>query len=123
MIAELPMILPAFPGEANHTRCFNHTVALVAVRVVRQFDTPKCGARDELSEAEEELQALAEGSDIEEEVTQQEWEAVEGEPDEDDENDWDEEREGLFVLDREDLDENARPIRLLLVKVSVFLFV
>ena len=119
MISELPNLLPDYPGDANHTRCFNHTVALVAVRVVRQFDVPSARTDDQMDEAEQELQALAEGMDIEEEVTQQEREGLDGEDDDNDMVDWEDERAQLFMLDREDLDENTRPIRLLLVKVSV----
>lgn len=55
MIDELPELLPEFPGEANHTRCFNHVIAIAAVRVVRQFDVPKGDAEGSMSDAEYEL--------------------------------------------------------------------
>jgi hypothetical protein len=38
MIEELPKLIAAFPGSANHTRCFDHVLALVAKRIVCQFD-------------------------------------------------------------------------------------
>ena len=55
MIDDLPQHLPNFPGKPNHTQCFNHTIALVAMRIVRQFDVPSAGEGDQMSEAEEEL--------------------------------------------------------------------
>src|SRR3979490_1980879 len=82
MMTELPKRLPEFPGETNHTLCFNHTIALVAVRVVRQFDVPSGDTETIMNEAEQELRELADGIDIEEEVTQQEQEV-----DDDDESD------------------------------------
>lgn len=49
-------------------------------------------------------------------MTQQEREVEDDEEEDDDVVDCDEDEPGLF--DREDLDENARPVRMLLVKVS-----
>jgi hypothetical protein len=89
------------------------------VKAVRQFDVPSAKTDNQMDEAEQELRALAEGMDIEEEVTQQEREALDGEDDDDDIVDCEDERAQLPMLDREELDENTRPIRLLLVKVSV----
>jgi hypothetical protein len=86
MIDVLPDMIEGFPGAPNHTRCFNHVVALVAKRVVRQFDVVSHGDSDTLDEAEKELQELANGLDIEEAMAQSEWEAEEGE-DGDDEDD------------------------------------
>lgn len=121
MMTELPKRLPEFPGETNHTRCFNHTIALVAVRVVRQFDVPSGDTETIMNEAEQELRELADGIDIEEEVTQQEREVDDDDESDDDVLDWEGEREDTFILDREDLDENTRPVRMLLVKVSISL--
>jgi hypothetical protein len=118
MIDELANLIRSFPGASNRARCFNHVVALVAVRVVRQFDVPK-GRDDTDSEAEQELRELAEGLDIEDATTQREREG-----DEDDEEDddgveqWAEERANLSNADREEHDESVRPVRMLLVKVS-----
>ena len=121
MMTVLPDHLLEFPGKANHTRCFNHTIALVAMRVVRQFDIPKGGDETAMDEAELELRELAEGLDIEEEITQRELEADDNDEGDDEFYDWEGEQEHTFVLDRKDLNENVRPVRMLLVKVSLFL--
>jgi hypothetical protein len=38
MINELPDLLQCFSGASSHMQCFNHVVALIAIRVVHQFD-------------------------------------------------------------------------------------
>ncbi|KAG1787712.1 hypothetical protein EV424DRAFT_1276825, partial [Suillus variegatus] len=38
MLEEMAVILPDFGGTAAHTRCFLHTVNLVAKSLLRQFD-------------------------------------------------------------------------------------
>lgn len=118
MIDDLPNLVPKFSGVSSHTRCFNHVVALVVVRIVRQFDIPKDND-DKDTEAEKELRALAKGLDIEDIVTQRELE----DSDEDDQNDdgtegWAEERAKLSAADRLEHDDSVRPVRMLLVKVG-----
>ena len=41
MIDHLAILLEAFPGLANHTRCFTHILNLVAKCIMKQFDAPK----------------------------------------------------------------------------------
>lgn len=117
MIDKLMAQIREFPGEVNRTRCFNHIVALVAVRVVRQFDVPKGDNTDGTNDAEKELRELAEGSDIEETLSQREWESAEGD-DEDDEDiaEWQDDK--MTALDREALDASLKPGRMLMIKVS-----
>lgn len=43
MISELSEILDEFPGAANQTCCFAHTISISAKAVLRQFDIPKKG--------------------------------------------------------------------------------
>lgn len=120
MIVRLANIIKSFPGHPNHTRCFNHVIALVAKSAVWQFDVPKGLADVALDEAEQELKELAEGIDIEEEIAQGEWEV----PDDTEEDrvksddGWVDEVAGLSITDHEELEENIRPVRLVLVKVS-----
>lgn len=121
MISELQDCLADFPGESNQTRCFNHTLALVGVRIVRQFDAPTGGAGINMDEAEQELRQLAEGIDEEEVITQREHETDEGDGEEDNVDGWIEQWNELSGTDREDLDASLRPVRMLLVKVSVHL--
>jgi hypothetical protein len=51
MIDELPDLIENYPGASNRAHCFNHIVALVAIRVVRQFDVPG-GENKSMDEAE-----------------------------------------------------------------------
>jgi hypothetical protein len=74
-----------------------------------------------MDEAEQELQQLAEGIDEEEVITQQEHETDEGDGEEDNVDGWIEQWNELSGTDREDLDASLRPVRMLLVKVSVHL--
>jgi hypothetical protein len=117
MIDKLEDMIPDFPGAPNRTRCFNHIVALVAVRVVRQFDVPKGGEADVMNEAVQELRELAKDSDVEESITQREWESAEDD-DEDDGDIADLQGDELIVLDHEALNASLKPGRTLLVKAS-----
>jgi len=119
MIDELLKLIRNFPGASNCAQCFNHVVALIAIRVVRQFDIPKGGDNWD-SEAEQELQELAEGLDIEDAMTQREWETgKDNEEDDDGIEGWANERSELSAADREEHDKSIRPVRMLLVKVSL----
>jgi hypothetical protein len=98
--------------------------ALVAKSAVRQFDVLKGNADSALDEAERELRELAEGLDIEESITEDEW----GEADEENENEdlpggedddsWVDEVAALLPQDREELEAKIQPVKLVLVKVS-----
>ena len=116
MIEELIDQIGEFPGEANRTRCFNHIVALVAVRVVRQFDVPKKHNMDGTNDAENELRELAEGSDIKEAVSQTEWESTEGD-DKDDVDGVEWQDDETTVLDRDTLNTSLKLGRMLMIKV------
>lgn len=121
MIDEIPNLIESFPGDENRARCFNHVIALVAKSSIRQFDVPKGQADAALDEAERELKELAEGIDIEDEKTRSEWEGTGEEEDEVDNVDgWVDEVARLSVADRKELEENIRPVRLVLVKVSSY---
>jgi hypothetical protein len=71
MIDELPDLIKDYPGASNCAQCFNHVVALVAIRVIRQFDIPS-SKKDMIDEVEQELRELVEGLDIEEAIAQKE---------------------------------------------------
>ena len=116
MIDELPNRIITFPGDKNRARCFNHIIALIANGSIRQFDIPKGQADAALDQAERELDELAEGIDIEDEKTRAEWEGTE---DNDDNDGWVDEVAHLSVADREELEANITPVRLVLVKVSL----
>jgi len=118
MIDELPDLIENYPGASNRARCFNHIVALVAIRVVRQFDIPGRENKS-MDEAEQELRDLAEGLDIEEAAAQRERESDDDEEEDDEDGGWVEARANLSTTDREELDESVWPVRMLLVKVSL----
>ena len=121
MIVRMSDLLISFPGDTNRAGCFNHVIALIAKSAIHQFDVPKGRADAALDEVESELRELAEGLDIEEEQTKGEWEGPDNEEDEEgeDPDGWVDEVAGLSVADREALEENIRPVRLVLVKVGV----
>ena len=118
MISELSKLIEKFPGPSNRTRCFNHVLAIVAVRIVRNFDVPTEGSDMFMDDAEEELRELAEGLDLEEDETQRNREEGETEEADDDPEDWIHAHRKLSAVDRDALDESMRPIRTLMVKVS-----
>src|SRR5882762_11189900 len=118
MINKLGDLIESFPRDANHVRCFNHVIALVAKSAICQFDVLKGQADAVLDEAERELRDLAEGIDIEDEMMQGEWEIPGDDDDEENGDGWVDEVAALSIADREELEVNVRPIRLVLVKVS-----
>jgi hypothetical protein len=116
MVDALEVALPGFGGETNRTCCFDHIINLVARTVVRRFDLPKGEAGND------ELSALAEGIDAEEEVTRLEMDDDLDLDDVEEINDWvaDELGEDTEMPDddeREEFEDRVRPVRLLLVKV------
>jgi hypothetical protein len=89
--------------------------------MVYQFNVPKGLADTTLDEAERELQELAEGIDIEDKQTQDEWEGPDEEGDKGDNIEgWVDEVAHLSVADHTELEENIKPVRLVLVKVSFY---
>lgn len=117
MIEELAVLLENFPGAANQTRCFLHILNLVVKSIIKQFDLPKAVPNvAPLDEATTELLELAGDLTLEEEQSRDE-----GEDDEEDDNEegWIDERERMPDWEREELDDNVQPVRLLLTKVSL----
>ena len=125
MIAELAKILPKF-SEVSHTRCFLHIVNLVAKSIIKQFDVPKKQEDEHLDKAEQELRNLAGDVELEEQ------EAVEAmtqhqiggntdseieDQNDDDVDGWVDEMTLLSPAEREQVEEDIRPVKLVLVKV------
>lgn len=121
MISELSVMLDEFAGEASRSRCFNHILNLLAKSVLRQFDLPKTQANAALSEAAAELAKISVDLDLEEKLTR---EGTSTDEDKDDEGQddniegWIDELEELDDEERSRLEEEAVPVRLMLVKVS-----
>jgi hypothetical protein len=119
MIEELGEILPAFPGQANRTRCFAHIINLIAKSVIKQFDIPKARVGGTPDNRVDELFVLAEAIEVEEWVTRAT--ANENDGNEDDNfQDWEDERLKMSKGELQKLDDDVLPVRRVLVKVRFF---
>ena len=121
MVETLKGLVKIFPGESNHTRCFDHIVNLIAKSVIQQFDIPKAKANESFDDVLRELMVLSE--DLEkEELDTRERECGEVESDDDNNLDgWVDEQGDMSEMEQKELDDNIQPIRRVLVKVSVAL--
>ncbi len=111
MIEELANLLDNFPGAANQTRCFTHILNLVVKSILAQFELPKGKAH-----IPDEILKLAEGLELEDEITAKEGEGGD-EKDDDNVEGWIDEREEMSERQLEALEARVEPIRLLLIKV------
>jgi len=98
MIEELANLLDNFPSAANQTRCFTHILNLVVKSILSQFDLPKAKAN-----IADEILNLADGLELEEEISAKEGEEGE-EGDDDNVEGWIDEREGMSELQLEELE-------------------
>ena len=133
LVSTLPAKIPLFSGVTAQVRCFNHVLDLTGRMIVRQFDVLKPKEADAvLAAAEQALIELAKGTDIEEMEMrierdvddnsvgsdEEELDDLEGN---DDEGKWSDERDSLTEEELETLNETIWPVRLILVKVSIWL--
>lgn len=109
MIDHLATMLDNYPGSANRTRCFTHILNLVAKCIMKQFDTPKKKkkADSDAGEVDEDADDLAAAFDeLEEEL-------------EDENGGWEYDMcADMTSEDVENLEENVKPVRRVLSKVS-----
>lgn len=108
MVRYLSNALDDFPGRANQTRCFVHTINLIAKSILKSFDTQKIQEIESFNNAAHALADLANGHescDLEDE---------EGEDDEDNSE---------VEEDDNELDASLEPIRTMLLKVSPYFIV
>ena len=117
MVDKLEDMMPAFGGQNNRTRCFDHVVNLCAKTITKVFDTRKSKKDSILTDAEKELAELMEGLETEELVML----AEQGDENENDDNTkgWIDECDGMDKEELAELNESVRPVTLLLVKVGV----
>lgn len=118
MIKELEKHLPDFPGQANQTRCFAHTINLVAKSLLRQFDVPKkkAAADSDANDSDaigRQILRLADEIEVEEAET----EMNEDDGGNDNVDGWVDEVAALTEEERVELNESVQPVRLVLVKV------
>ncbi|KAJ3498251.1 hypothetical protein NLJ89_g10242 [Agrocybe chaxingu] len=124
MIDDLADSLPNF-SPINHTRCFLHVTNLVGKTLVKQFDVTKKAADAELSAAEQELQDIADGLDHEAEMlaaARRETEDGAEEEGGDDIDGWVNEAVYLTDEERGRLEEESRPIKLVIAKLRKIAF-
>jgi len=117
MVEHLSEVLDEFPGAANQTHCFAHTLNISAKAILKQFDIPKAKNGEVLDMAAQALADLAKELDVEE---QSEWETQEmGDDKEDDQplDVWVDLCEGLTEVQTRDLDVSVQPVRSMLIKV------
>ena len=122
MIEHLAVLVDAFPGAPNQTRCFAHILNLVVKSVLRQFEAPKKGKEladvvdHVVMEIDNDNNDKDEGDGSDNEGGSNECEDVDDEVVDDDEDgllpDEMSEEESLRVKER------VKPIRLVLTKVS-----
>jgi hypothetical protein len=119
MAEKLEDLLPAF-SSGNRARCFTHILNLIAKSLLKQFDVAKKAEVDgELNEEEAKLLNLADGLEREELTVAQEGDVEDGGIEEDDDlGDWVDEVEALTPEEREMLEGDIRPVKMMLVKVS-----
>ncbi|PPQ81292.1 hypothetical protein CVT26_015194 [Gymnopilus dilepis] len=102
MVDELADILDDFPGAANQTRCFAHTLSISARAILKQFDVPKKKAGEALDEAAQALADLAKELDVDDRAEREERSAS------DDEDEplaaWEDFRDGLTEEEVKELD-------------------
>ena len=118
MIKYLGNALEEFPGPANQTRCFVHTVNLIARAILKPFEEPKKKKDAQaFNEAAQALSNLAEGLRAVDNGLDQQPENEEGCHGEND-NDIDKNDETID----DELNARLEPIRAVLQKVSLRLY-
>ena len=117
MVKQLGVILDSFPGAANQTHCFAHTVNITAKAILKQFDVPK-GKNDEfLDDAAQAFADLVKELDIEEQSTQETQDIKDDKDDNQPLDSWVDFHGGLTDKEVRELDANIQPVQLMLIKV------
>jgi hypothetical protein len=102
MIKYLGDALDEFPGPTNQTRCFAHTVNLIAKSILKSFEQRKMKEIQEFNDVVQGLADTFEGEKVEDE---------DGEDEEDGDEDEDE--------DEHEFDTSLEPIKAMLLKVCL----
>lgn len=116
MIDKLLQYLPNFPRPANQTRCFTHTINLIAKSLLQQFDIPKKKAAITNNMIEQLILTLAAEIEFDEADTKMNTDGPDGD---DNVDGWVDEIAALTRAERAELNESVQPVRLVLVKVGV----
>jgi hypothetical protein len=120
MVDNLADTLPSFPGRANHTRCFLHTVNLVAKSLIKEFDMTKKDATRVLNNDSSDTSGDLESDWQEDDGLNADITDYSAGDDGlgDDEDGWVDEVNLLSDHERKQLQNDIRPVKLVLVKVS-----
>jgi len=116
MIDKLQQLLDDFLGEPNRARCFTHVLNLAVKSIMQQFDVPQVNGNDIVDEATKELMKLASDIEGEEAIT-----AQEGSSDENGDDNlegWIDEWLRMSEEELEELEDEIKPVHLMLTKVS-----
>ncbi len=116
MLASLSCDLDNFPGAANQTRCFAHTVSISAKSIIQQFDAPKSKSGKVDDGAAEALAALYKDLEVEEREEREERQRNDDEDEDEPLLMWEEYGEALTEEQRKE-DDSIQPVRSMLVKV------
>lgn len=123
MIDELEMLLPEYPGRANHGRCFLHTTNLIAKSLLRIFDVDKKRKRSTVARKGVPVEAEELSEDLDEDEDEDE-QAIAAETEGEDAGEGADDVAGLIDLvaemdpnERAAHEERIQPVRSVLVKV------
>jgi hypothetical protein len=117
MIQYLSDALDEFPGPANQTRCFVHTINLIAKSILKPFDVRKAKDIREFNDVVHALGDSAEGDDPED-CTEQ-TAGNNGEEDDNEEEKGDDDDDEEEEEEDDDDDASLGPIRSMLLKVCL----
>lgn len=118
MFAHLSELLDSFPGAANQTQCFAHTLSISAKAILKQFDIPKGKTLDkDLDVAAWAFADLTKELDFEEQLAQESRDVGDDDDDNKPLDSWVDFRDGLTEEEVEDLDVSIQLVRLMLSKV------
>jgi len=117
MIDHLAKLLDDFPGGANQTRCFTHTLSISAKAILKQFDIQKASAGEALDEAVSALADMAQEIDLEDRFEQEARAADDDEGEDQQLGAWEDFRDGLSEEQRKELNVGVQPVRSTLAQV------
>jgi len=117
MIDHLAELLDDFPGGANQTQCFAHTLSISAKAILKQFDIQKASTGEALDEAVSALADMAQEIDLEDRFEQEARAADDDEGKDQQLGVWEDFRDGLSEEQRKELDVGVQPVRSTLAKV------
>lgn len=122
MVKHMADLLTNFQGDWARTRCFLHITNLTAQSLLHEFDVKAVQDVEEVDDDVRELLTLA--NEYEEQLKEAKLEAGDEEDDDDDGSDddddesWVDEVQSLTGAERERFENEVRPVKMVLVKVS-----